>query len=103
MNDGTDRQRLYRDTFDTASFELCELSREIARTRAILEHLERRRKAVTQLCEALGTWIALSDHEEVGDDEEPDAPVFEVPPPGLGLTEEEVSLIAYPEVRRHSA
>ena len=103
MDDFANRESLYRDTLNTASFELRELSREIARMRALLEQLERRREAVTQICEALGTWAEIQERSEKEASEELDTPLFELPPQGLKLTEEEVSLIAYPRISQRSA
>ena len=103
MDDFTNRESLYRDTLSTASFELGELSREITRLRALLEQLERRREAVAQICEALGTWVELETQAEEDVRIDLDTPIFELPPQGLKLTEEEVSLIAYPRISQRSA
>ena len=101
MADFASRESLYRDTLDSASTEMRELTQEIANLRGLLEDLERRKRVVEQICIALGDWVSLTER----DDSEPlpEASISTVAPQGVKLTEEEVSLIAYPRLSQQSA
>lgn len=102
MDDVDNRERLYRQTLDTASRELRDLSDEIERLQALLAQAQRRQASVAQLCEALSAWLDLSAKDaDAPDLPDPlaDGPV----PSGLCLTEEEVALIAYPDPRPRGA
>ena len=85
---------LYQETRDAALTEARELTAEIEHLRGLLNRLEHRKKAVEDICNALGRWLEV---------EAPSVEIDQRPLPfpadqggAVALTEEEVSLIAYP-------
>jgi prefoldin subunit 5 len=78
---------LYQQALSAALGELQDLNLQIDHFRTQLDRLERQRAAVESICEAIGQWVETREpdtEEEIH---------FDSP---VALTEEEVSLIAYP-------
>jgi predicted nucleic acid-binding Zn-ribbon protein len=79
---------LYRETMEAARGEVQDLASEIRELRDQLEQLETRKKAVSDLFAATRRLMELSEDDDEGSPIEYEA---------IGLSEEEVSLIAYPD------
>ena len=62
----------------------------------MLTQLEARKSAVDDVCNALGRWVDLSDGKRLVEDDPFDS-LFESEGETIRLSEEEVSLIAYPD------
>jgi len=92
MANTADNESLYQQTLSTALGELHSLNGQIEHLRTQLDRLERQKAAVESICHAIGQWVDAKDVERRGNHVEDE---FEFPSM-IGLTEEEVSLIAYP-------
>ncbi|MFT5365317.1 MAG: hypothetical protein ACI8V2_000254 [Candidatus Latescibacterota bacterium] len=92
-------ESLYQQTLSTAQNELHTLNGQIEHLRVDLDRLERQKAAVESICHAIGQWVDARDIEQRASDEQ-DAFSFSGT---VGLTEEEVSLIAYPTRLPHEA
>jgi len=100
MAEQPDHGMLYQETLDTAQMELQELTVQIDRLRELLTRLENRKKAVEDICNAIGRWVEIG--ETLAD---ADVTLSSSVSDGTGivaLTKEEVSLIAYPPERAES-
>ena len=92
MVDPAENEPLYQQTLSTALGELHNLNGQIEHLRVQLDRLERQKAAVESICHAIGQWVDARDVEQrTSEDQEPVSFSGTV-----GLTEEEVSLIAYP-------
>jgi hypothetical protein len=87
---------LYQDVLASALSEARDLASEIDRLKHQLARLEERKQAVEDVCRAIRRWVDVTADDGLGDDN-----AFM---PDLGewggavrLTEEEVSMIAYPK------
>lgn len=89
MANPEDNEPLYQKTLSTALGELHTLNREIEVLRVQLDRLERQKSAVESICHAIGQWVDAQDQEPEYEDDMSFSGA-------VGLTEEEVSLIAYP-------
>ena len=94
-----DNESLYQQTLSTALGELHTLNGQIEHLRIDLDRLERQKVAVESICHAIGQWVDAREIEQ-RDSDELDAFSFSG---AVGLTEEEVSLIAYPARMPHEA
>lgn len=91
-----DNNILYSEALEAAEQESSELEQEILQLRKLLRSLEARKTAVDEVCGALGRWVELAG----GGTDEPEDPInaiFENHGETIRLSEEEVSLIAYPD------
>ena len=88
----TSNERLYQQALSAALDELHDLSGQMDRLQLELDRLERQKAAVEAICEAIGQWIEAREAEE---DAPEQADAFHIAG-SVGLTEEEISLIAYP-------
>lgn len=88
-----DNESLYQQTLSTALGELHTLNGQIEDLRIQLDRLERQKAAVESICRAIGQWVDAQEAEQEESDDDQDFSHFSG---GIGLTEEEVSLIAYP-------
>lgn len=90
---------LYANALEAAEREGAELEQEIVHVRRLLTRLEARKRAVDEVCGALGRWVELAgDDLPDGDEEEdPFESIFDEQGGAIRLSEEEVSLIAYPD------
>jgi len=91
---------LYRETLEAAMDEAQELKTEIEKLRETLTQLEQRKKAVDNICRSIGRWVettAAATHPF----DEPNVLALEEQSHSVALTEEEVSLIAYPSSGLH--
>ena len=87
---------LYSEALSAAEQEARELELEIEQLRKLLRRLEARKSTVDEVCGALGRWVELSNlGGENGSD--PFDALFEDQGETIRLSEEEVSLIAYPD------
>jgi hypothetical protein len=87
-----ENESLYQQTLSTALGELQALNGQIEHLSTQLDRLERQKAAVESICHAIGQWVDAREVEQ-GNLEDEDPFQFSGP---VGLTEEEVSLIAYP-------
>ena len=87
-----DNEALYQQTLSTALGELHMLNGQIEHLRVQLDRLERQKAAVESICHAVGQWVDARDVEQRAPEDEDLSPFSGT----VGLTEEEVSLIAYP-------
>lgn len=87
MAEHTDNDVLYQQALSAALGELQGLNFEIDHLRTQLDRLERQKAAVESICQAIGQWVETQDPAPLEDI------YFDSP---VALTEEEVSLIAYP-------
>lgn len=100
MAEQPDHGMLYQETLDTAQMELEDLTAQIEQLRGLLTRLENRKKAVEDICNAIGRWVEISETLVETDVMLPSSVSDEI---GMvALTEEEVSLIAYPPERARS-
>jgi hypothetical protein len=83
-------EALYRETMEAARAEVATLSAEIDKLRERLAQLENHREAVQDLYGAVRRLVSATG---IGDAVHDPLPEYEA----IGLTEEEVSLIAYPD------
>ena len=87
--------RLFDEALQAAAREADELSAEIDHLRQALSKLEARKQAVDDVVHAIRRWVEISSSPSF------DPAVFEFPDSErgevVGLSEEEVSLIAYPD------
>ena len=91
-----DNNRLYSEALTAAEQEATELNQEISQLRNLLLQLEARKASVDDVCGALQRWVELSGGQAtVGDD--PFESILEDQGGTIRLSEEEVSLIAYPD------
>ena len=85
----SNNEMLYQQALSAALGELHTLSGQIDNLQSELDRLERQKAAVEAICHAIGQWIDAREAEcephETG---------------AVGLTEEEISLIAYPAQRQ---
>ena len=79
---------LYQQALSAALGELQGLNSQIDHLRTQLDRLERQKSAVESICQAIGQWVETQEPES-----EEEEIIFDSP---VALTEEEVSLIAYP-------
>ena len=93
---------LYTEALQAANREALELDQEISQLHRLLLRLEARKAAVDDVCNALGRWVELAD-EGVEKDEDIHDAAFEGQGETIRLSEEEVSLIAYPGGRPEQA
>ena len=96
MVNPADNESLYQQTLSTALGELHTLNGQIEELRTQLDRLERQKSAVESICHAIGQWVDAQEEEQC----EEDTYSFSGT---VGLTEEEVSLIAYPPRLPHEA
>ena len=93
-----DNNSLYTEALEAAEREATELDQEIAQLKTLLRRLEAQKSAVDEVYLALSKWVELS-----GTQPEPTADpfdsLFEDQGETIRLSEEEVSLIAYPDGR----
>ena len=90
-----DNNILYTEALEAAEREATELDQEIAQLRTLLRRLEAQKSAVDEVYSALTKWVELSDTQpEPAAD--PFDSLFEDQGETIRLSEEEVSLIAYP-------
>ena len=87
MAEHTDNEVLYQQALSAALGELQDLNLQIDHFRTQLDRLERQKAAVGSICQAIGQWVETQDP--------PTEEEFQFDSP-VALTEEEVSLIAYP-------
>ena len=87
---------LYSEALAAAEREASELDQEIAQLRKLLRSLEARKLAVDEVCSALGRWVDLAGGASEPSDDAFDS-IFESHGETIRLSEEEVSLIAYPD------
>ena len=87
---------LYTEALQAAESEALELDQEISQLRKLLRQLEERKTAVDEVCNALGRWVELAGGE-VEKEGEPFDALFDNHGETIRLSEEEVSLIAYPD------
>ena len=87
MDARSHNEMLYHQALSAALGELHGLNAQIDQLRGQLDRLERQKAAVASICNAISQWVEAKDAEV-----DPD----EMPGVSVGLTEEEVSLIAYP-------
>jgi hypothetical protein len=87
---------IYTEALQAARREELELDQEIAQLSKLLGQLEARKSAVDDVCKSLGRWVELSGGESLHEDD-PFDPLFESEGETIRLSEEEVSLIAYPD------
>ncbi|MBT3602459.1 MAG: hypothetical protein HOE48_11470 [Candidatus Latescibacteria bacterium] len=92
MVDPTENEPLYQQTLSTALGELHTLNGQIENLRTQLDRLERQKAAVESICHAIGQWVDARDVEQRTSEDQDPFPFSGT----VGLTEEEVSLIAYP-------
>ena len=93
--DDQDNNILYSEALQAARREASDLEQEIAQLSKLLRSLEARKGAVDEVCNALSRWVDLAG----GETEAPADPfdgLFENQN-AICLSEEEVSLIAYPD------
>ena len=64
-----DHDTLYQETLANAQTEIRELAVEIEHLRQLLIQLERRKKAVEEICSAIRCWVEIT-----GEDDGPDIP-----------------------------
>lgn len=84
--------QLYQQALSAALDELHTLSVQRDRLQHELDRLERQKAAVEAICDAIGQWIETREAEDA-----PEASFEAFTTAGsVGLTEEEISLIAYP-------
>jgi hypothetical protein len=91
-----DNNILYSEALSAAEHEALELDQEIAQLRKLLHSLELRKTAVDEVCSALGRWVDLAGGPTKSPEDEFDS-IFEGQGATIRLSEEEVSLIAYPD------
>ena len=91
-----DNNMLYSDALSVAKQEATELDQEIAQLRKLLHALEARKVAIDEVCSALGRWVDLAGGATESE-EDPFDSIFESHGETIRLSEEEVSLIAYPD------
>lgn len=84
---------LYKETMEAARGEVQELTSEIRQLHERLEQLESQKEAVSDIYNAVRRMIDMT--------EAPEEPIVEYE--AIGLSEEEVSLIAYPDGRNRQA
>lgn len=96
MVNPADNESLYQQTLSTALGELHTLNGQIEELRTQLDRLERQKSAVESICHAIGQWVDAQEEEQYEED------TFSFSGT-VGLTEEEVSLIAYPPRLPHEA
>ncbi|MGA1198715.1 MAG: hypothetical protein ACO36I_19675 [Candidatus Latescibacterota bacterium] len=89
-------ESLYQQTLSTALGELHTLNGQIEELRTQLDRLERQKSAVESICHAIGQWVDAQEEEQYEEDNFSFSGT-------VGLTEEEVSLIAYPPRLPHEA
>ncbi len=90
-----DHDTLYQETLTNAQTEIRELAVEIEHLRELLVQLERRKKAVEEICSAIRCWVEVTGEND-GPDIPPSTPSLLDQEGTVALTEEEVVLIAYP-------
>jgi len=91
-----DNNILYSEALEAAEQESAELSEEIVQVRKLLLQLEARKTAVDEVCSALGRWVDLAGGRQESSEDPFDA-IFDDQGGAIRLSEEEVSLIAYPD------
>jgi predicted nucleic acid-binding Zn-ribbon protein len=96
MVNPADNESLYQQTLSTALGELHTLNGQIEELRTQLDRLERQKSAVESICHAIGQWVDAQEEEQYEEDNFSFSGT-------VGLTEEEVSLIAYPPRLPHEA
>ena len=87
---------LYQDVLAAALSEARELASEIDRLKQQLSRLEERKQAVEDVCRAIRRWVDVTADDGLGDDNGL-MPDFGDWGGAVRLTEEEVSMIAYPK------
>ncbi len=87
---------LYTEALNAAEREATDLEQEISQLRKMLLQLETHKVAVDQVCIALGRWVDIAAARSAGPSDPLD-PIFEEHGGTIRLSEEEVSLIAYPD------
>lgn len=89
------RQQLFEEALEAATAEADKLKTEIDQLRRALARLEYRKKVADQMVDAIRKWVGTASSQTF------DPSVFEYAGAEreevVGLSEEEVSLIAYPE------
>ncbi len=93
MEDLSRYDTLYQETLDAAQIESRELSAQIEQLRELLGRLESRKGAVEDICDAISRWVELDENPT---DIDVPLPFAAQDTRTVSLTEEEVSLIAYP-------
>jgi len=87
MAEQNGNETLYQQALSAALGELYSLNTEIDHLHTQLDRLERQKAAVESICQAIGQWVET---------QEPQAEEEILLQSPVALTEEEVSLIAYP-------
>ena len=95
MAEINDHSALYQETLETALEEATDLTDRIEYLRDLLSQLERRKHAVENICRAIGRWVEVIDHKQPEQSNSLSLPLNDQEAPIL-LSEEEVSLLAYP-------
>lgn len=82
---------LYQKALSAALGELHTLTCQIDHLQNELNRLERQKAAVESICQAIAQWLQANEAEDSSEESFDD-----LSGTGVGLTEEEISLIAYP-------
>lgn len=91
-NQAANNDLLYQQALSAALGELHTLTDQIDHLQCELDRLERQKAAVEAICQSIGQWIDAKESEETSEE------FFSSYETGsaVSLTEEEISLIAYP-------